>query len=263
MMKELLRNITRQDVYNVIVPIAICIIGWLLPLLKSGDGKFAKKWMCDSKKSDCDKYGKYFFVIILMGIPLSLVGILFLMCIAKIAITLFGIVLSINILGKLLSLINGILIVVVMLNLKLDPKQFVVIRLKRFQKAIGYFMCYIPFIYSIWIWGISIQVDSALFNGVMILLLFLFEIMPFIFFDNTKKFEYAYVSLYFANGSEGIYLTDCVKQKGNWIIAKDLTDSCEIRYRREDLVKVKYFNIKNLTGGLNEISEKKSTETSL
>lgn len=241
-MKEITENITRQDVYSVVIPIVICVISWLLPLLKNADGKFTKKWMCSANKSDWDKYARYFLVVVSLGIAIYFFGAVALACINQLLIILLEIEIPLENLKTVLSIILIISYLIIMIRLKFDSEKIKIARNIKAKKIITYFMYYAPFACSIWMYGFSMLLSSKVLNGLMLLLLFACEVLAFVFLDSTKKFEYTNVVLYFSSGKEETYSTKYVRQKGNWIIAKDLEALCEVRYRREDLVQVKYFN---------------------
>ena len=55
----------RQDIYYVIIPLAIPIIAWLLPLLQNN---FTRKWKRHKNKSACELYEIYLLTILPLGI---------------------------------------------------------------------------------------------------------------------------------------------------------------------------------------------------
>ena len=242
MMKEITENITRQDVYSVVIPIVICVISWLLPLIKNTDGKFTKKWMCSFSKSDWEKYARYYLGVVSLGALFIFLCAVMLACINQLLISFLEVEIPLEILKIVLSIILIIGYLTIMIQIKYDSEKIKIVKDIKAKKIIAYFMYYVPFVCSIWVYGFSMHFSSKILNGLMFLLLFACEILSFGLLDSTKKLEYTYVILYLSNGKEEIYSTKCVKQKGNWIIAKDLEALCEVRYRREDLVQVKYFN---------------------
>ncbi|MEZ3487326.1 MAG: hypothetical protein K1W22_12260 [Lachnospiraceae bacterium] len=136
--------------------------------------------------------------------------------------------------------IYAVLLIICTFVINWDNKKYRV-KIKRYSEKVNKAMWYLPYLCSMLI-GFSVICKIRWIAITGAFLVFTCEILSFFLFDNVKRYEYSYVVLYFDNGSEMIYRTEDVKQKGNWIIAIDIQKSYEMRYRKKDLVKVKYFN---------------------
>lgn len=60
-------NFTRDDIYNIIVPIGIVILGWITQYLASQFGR-EKQWRNVREKSSADSFFDYFLIMYVFGI---------------------------------------------------------------------------------------------------------------------------------------------------------------------------------------------------
>lgn len=242
-MNNILECITRQDIYNIAVPVCICIAGWLLPLLRNNEPSFARKWMRKKERSDRDSYGYFFFIVIMFGLLFQVVGILTIFAVSYLMGQL-SIKMSHESMKIILSAICGVCICAQMFSFHIDFEKIELRILKKIKKQILLFLYYAPFVSGTWLWCFSPHIANPIPNVAMCIVIFACEIISFFVLDGNNTHKYLCMKLYFNDGSEVAYPTGCVKQCGNWIVAEELSTSREVRYRREDLVKVEYFNIK-------------------
>ncbi|MEI1255986.1 hypothetical protein V8Q34_14680 [Blautia sp. JLR.GB0024] len=241
-MNDILGSITRQDIYNIAVPVLICVIGWLLPLIRNNEPRFVKRWMCKKEKSNRERYGYFFFGVIVIGMIFHVIGILIVFSV-NLILGQFSILIPTEYVKVILSVICGICILVFMLSVQMDTKKIEFQMLNKFAKPVVIFLYYTPFVCSIWLWCLASHISSPVLNIIIYVVIITCEIMQFIVFDDNKTYKYLWMKMHFNDGSEKVFQVECVKQRGNWIVAEDLIHSSEVRYRREDLVKVEYFNI--------------------
>lgn len=244
-MQEIIKNITRQDIYNIVTPIAVCVLGWIFSFGKNLKDKSKEKWMCSSK-SNTYAYQIFIFKCILIGIPFAGLGL-----------TVIGIIVTFaselllhtevpeEYVFKILALWMGVIGISLIKKYKYFCKKIKLRKNIKHKKLTTNFLYYTPCIISIcaWILG-SYGSNIRIINVALAILMIFCEGIAYFSIDDTEKFYYTYAILYFSDGSKRKFRTDCLKQKGSWIIAHNLENTYEIRYRRENLVKVKYFNTK-------------------
>lgn len=241
-MNSILENITRQDIYNIAVPVCICVLGGLLPLVKNNELRFARKWIQKKEKSDRDTYKYFLLVVIMAGMLFRVVGAL-LVYMVSLLLEQLSIKISIENMKIILSVICGACICVQSFNFRVDLEKIELRIMERCKKPILLFLYYAPFVCSVWIWCFSPHISNPIPNAIVCAMIFACEIIPFLVLNGENAYKYSCMKMYFNDGSEVAYLTECVKQQGNWIVAEDLLRSIEVRYRRDDLVKVEYFNV--------------------
>lgn len=243
-MNDVLGSITRQDIYNIAVPVFICVIGWILPLVRNNEPRFVKRWMLKKEKSNRERYGYFFFGVIVLGMIFQVIGILLVFSV-NLLLGQLSIEIPSEYVKVILSVICGICILVFMFSIQMDTKKIEFQMLKKIAKPVVMFLYYTPFVCSIWVWCLSSHISNPVPNIIICVVIFTCEIMQFIVFDGNKTYKYRWMKMYFNDGSEKVFQVECVKQRGNWIVVEDLMNSSEARYRREDLVKVEYFNIRD------------------
>ena len=231
----------KQDIYYIVVPIAITVLGWLLPLLKSNESRFIGKWRRKSENAS-ELYGKYLLKLMLFGVIVFLCSALFLFALNWEIESVFGKGLTIENLQIVISLFSAVCNIVVMLLIKINLAQFKLLRMKNHKKWIAYFMYYSPWICSIWIWGVSMLVDTKIVNFIIMLIILACEIVSFVLLDSNRYDEYSDIELFFKDHSNLKCPVEYIDQKGGWIIIRDLDNMCESRYKEEELVSVKYSN---------------------
>lgn len=241
-MNEFIEQITREDVYHVVTPLIVCILSGVMPLITFITNKFAKNWRCEPKKSESDAYGNHFLWVIIIGIPFMLfVAILFGIANALLGM-MFGVGIPIETGQKMLPILCIIMYLCMLIKKVQLHEEYCLVRGGKMKKIFEIVLKYFPFLIGMWIWGFSIFIESSFIDGLVILGIILCEGLACSTMDTKKKYPYVSTRLVFADGSEAKYAIECVRQKGNWIIAEDTQNSCETRYRKEDLVKVIYFN---------------------
>lgn len=243
-MVEVMNVIGREDIYNIIIPIAIVIIGWVpggIKVFLDAD----RYWKCLKKTSAQNEYFKFFWGFYSAGL-----WIMILFCLFSVAIMIS--------LQKILSpdtIKNSYLVFSVLCHIALiyivrkslrDGKEFAYKKSYKFKPLMTWVLTWSPIITSILIWDVLWKWNFRILSFMTVILCLIVELLAFALLDDKSTMEFDYATFYL---NDDIVIsdadTDISYQKGNWIIAKYKDSEKEIRFRRKDVKRIYYSNQKD------------------
>lgn len=229
-----------DNVYGIIGSLAVTILGWLLPFLwGNSETRLLRKWMC-KKRSDASGYVRELLFIVFIGVGLMIIGLLLVEWLENELIEACNFVMPQIMKNIFASSLSTICLILMMITCA-KREQKCLIRGRKFEKVIRFFMNYAPFVSVLFLCDIAIYLNNFILDFALMSIIWISEICAYIFLDNKNKAEYKYAHLGFNDGSQVVCLTDNISQRGNWIIAK--VEEKEIRHRQDQLKMVKYYNV--------------------
>lgn len=237
-----MKTIFTEDIYNIVVSIAVPVIVPLLSglfnYLKSHKYSEDRFWKCKKKKSSLDSYINYCIGWCLSGIVVLIFYILITLVLVSYKVEMdekyleaFYVVLFVTIYFYFTMTVNG-------RNEIIQLK-----RLKRFEKQTAFILCKLPIIISGIIWVYLPFNNSNIISIAITIVMVALEIASFVLLDNKNEFEYSFARFYLSNGLKiNKIKTNLIVNKGNWIIVKDDKLKKEIRFRRKDVERIEYFS---------------------
>jgi len=228
-----------DNVYGIIGSLAVTILGWLLPFLwGNSETRLLRKWMC-KKRSDASRYVKELLLIVFIGVGLVVIGLLLIGILDKELIENYNFVMPQIMKNIFASSLSTVCLILMMITVaKREPK--CLIRGKKNEKMLRFFLNYAPFFSVLFLCNIAIYLNNFILDFVLMSIIWICEICAYIFLDSKNKAEYKYAHLSFNDGSQVVCLTENISQRGNWIIAK--VEESEIRNRQDELKNVRFYN---------------------
>lgn len=255
----------REDIYNIVVPIAISIIGTLGTYFFHNITE-TKQWKIKRRKSPSDKGIEYLVRVIVLGFLFLLFSVL----VVEYIRSSIGIPLLVGIgIGIVLYIGLFIFLYIVMKRTSIDDKEIFVKDMAEYKKEKSIrLLRQIPIILSGLFWGSTIQwMDFvSVITGFIGKTVFQFisNILSYIPIATAIAWiVYYYICMKFLKG-EGEFLYDRVKfafydnsildnikvedvsQNRSWIIAKN-QENMEYRFKVKDIKTIEYSNFENPT----------------
>ena len=255
----------REDIYNIVVPIAIAIIGTLGTYFFHNINE-TKQWKIKRRKSPRDKGIEYLVRVIVLGFLFLVFSVLVVVYIRS----SIGIPLLVGIgIGIVLYIGLFIFLYIVMKRTSIDDKEIFVKDMAEYKKEKSIrLLRQIPIILSGLFWGSTIQwMDFvSVITGFIGKTVFQFisNILSYIPIATAIAWiVYYYICMKFLKG-EGEFLYDRVKfafydnsildnikvedvsQNRSWIIAKN-QENMEYRFKVKDIKTIEYSNFENQT----------------
>lgn len=228
---------------HIVISIIAMSITAIISILNWISSALSNKWMRKREKSDYDKYSEFLFKIVFVGFYVLFIWLFLVLGLQWCMGSLFDIEMSTEVLLYSFSIFCCIFIFI-----KRKSYMYILdisIANKKMDKAIWRkFMYWVPYFCSIGIWGFLYIFKCKWINFLTMMLIIICEIMASVLYDNTRKFKYKYSVLWFKDDHIENCMTENVKQKGDWIIITDDSGKYETKYRKEDLIRVKYSNEK-------------------
>lgn len=236
-MEQISKLIIRDDVYNILVPIMIAMIAGIFQVVNER-AKKEKQWKVLREKSAVERYNKYFLFMILSGILFVFLYIVSIYLIEKIIGVSLGeifIKVSYPIYTTLVYIYIGSVLV----------KNDIVFRKKyKYKKQFTFILSKVPIFFSWLIWTFILYETIVYITKISIVFITLYEVFYMIVLDNKNNYRYRYATFYFYNDRmiENIYIHN-IFQKGNWIVAKEVGEIKEYRFRIKDVERIEYTNL--------------------
>ena len=255
----------REDIYNIVVPIAIAIIGTLGTYFFHNINE-TKQWKIKRRKSPRDKGIEYLVRVIVLGFLFLVFSVL----VVEYIRSSIGLPLLVGIgIGIVLYIGLFIFLYIVMKRTSIDDKEIFVKDMAEYKKEKSIrLLRQIPIILSGLFWGSTIQwMDFvSVITGFIGKTVFQFisNILSYIPIATAIAWiVYYYICMKFLKG-EGEFLYDRVKfafydnsildnikvedvsQNRSWIIAKN-QENMEYRFKVKDIKTIKYSNFENQT----------------
>lgn len=233
-MNEFLQMLSKEDVYKIIIPIVLLLLGEFFSYIRKGLS-YEKQWRYGGEMSVCIRYRNYFLKMVIIEIPIFITYCAFVVIIAM--LPQFRVTeLFVTISYPIFNTIAYIIIFLIPSKIKLDYRINI-----RNEKRTTCIMAKIPIIISWLMWTSSILDFAEILWTICTMAIFIHEIVFLYILDDKRVYKYDCASFYFYK-SESVkdIKTSNIIQKGNWIIAKGLDDNCEYRFRVRDIERIEY-----------------------
>lgn len=232
--------LNREDIYYIIVPLAVVLIGWLLQYFKGS--RVEKQWKYVSEKSACDKYIYYCVRVFILGMLATIIYVTVLCTV----VVLF--VVKLNELVIKVGYVICISVTYIFLAKSMPESNIIFRKFKKKkkyknEKRIKGIINKLPLALA-WIIWICIFFGDAFIMKIVIVFTVIFEIVAMIIIDDARTFQFQYATFYFygdEDDNEIEHIETCnIFQKGAWIIAKDGENDVEHRFRIKDIKHIEY-----------------------
>lgn len=234
-------NVTREDIYYIIVPLGVVMIGWLIQFIMERIAK-EKQWKHTKEKSQLDSFMLYYIWTILCG------GVFFILFFA--VTFYYEILFGHKILPIFIKSCYTIFSILFHVIYFFKVKRKIYFKKKyKHEKLLALIMKKTPIIFSCGIWSFILFDEISIINSFVFCLIILFEFIIFNVLDSNSSSKYQYATFYFYGGNivEDIVISN-ISQKGNWVIAGNKNSSTENRFRIKDVERVEYKNYCNSKG---------------
>lgn len=232
----------REDIYYIVIPIIIALLGWFHSFAKETQKVFICKWRNIFKEDSCKWYSKYSIKIILYGSILRLLVYAFLTNVDILLVSCLDVKIDTKLLIKGDTVLCLILLAVLVFVCKFEPEKFKFKKKRKHEKCIIYYLHYMPLVFCLWLWGISSLFENKIISFIVVVSQILCGMIALIMLDDKKEYKYEWSSMHFKNGCKITVPTGCINQIGSWLIISDTSNSREVRCKQEELQHVTFFN---------------------
>ena len=228
-------NITREDIYNIIVPLGVVMVGRLIQFIMEHVAK-EKQWKHMKEKSPLDSFMLYYiWTILLGGVFLILFYILFLY---------YEIFLGFKFSPIFIKICYTILSILYHVYFFIKVERKITFKKKyKHKELLALIMKTAPILFSCGIWSFILFDAISIIRAFIFCFILVFEFIIFAVLDSNSSSKYQYATFYFYGGNivYDIVISN-ISQKGNWVIARNKNSSEEYRFRIKDIERVEYKN---------------------
>lgn len=232
--------LSREDIYYIIVPLTVVVIGWLLQYFKGN--RVEKQWKYVSEKSACDRYFYYCIRVFILGMLMTIIYVALLCTVVMLFVVkpnemVIKVTYSILISGAYIFFAKYAEEINIVFRKFKGKEKY------KNEKKIANIMNTLPHALAWAIWLGMICGYPLYISRILLVLTVVLEIISMIIIDDERSFKFEYATFYFYAGKS----IECIEtrnifQKGDWIIAKDEEEDVEHRFRIKDIKRIEYFN---------------------
>lgn len=234
-MKNIFDLITRDDIYNILIPVGISFLGFIYQRVsKLFDQE--KQWRHLGEKSSRDEMFDYFIWMLFIGIIVLVIYFLGALCV--------GIIFSINEFNAIaIKITYTIFSLFMYISFFLNHQKKKVTFKKKYknEKVYADIIIKMPIVISGIMWSFVFWNGIESIWRLAEIIAIGFGLAILIFLDDNRDFKYKQVTFYFYGGKILRNLdVNSIRQEKNWVIVKTKDSNVEYRFRIKDMETIEY-----------------------
>lgn len=235
-MNDFMKLITSEDVYYIVVPIVVAILGVVGNYLMSFF-VHEKQWKLLRERASADRYFTHFLKSFFVGIVSYIIAIMIILFI----VFVFGFEMSenaIKIIGIVCCIVFHVLLIVIK---NVDDGIIVFKKIYKKEELLRNVMFKIPYLYSLLFWLSILCGFSMIVMRIFVVVQIFYEVFVCIILEGNAKFIYKHADFYLCNGEKIADISvENIKCERSWIIATNIKLNIQYRFRVRDLARVEY-----------------------
>lgn len=235
-MIDFMKLFTSEDVYYIVVPIVVAILGvvgnYLMSFLVH-----EKQWKLLRERASADRYFTHFIKSFFVGIVSYIIAIMLIFYIAFV----FGSEISEKAI-KIICIVCCIVFHALLIAIK-DVDDGIIVFKKTYKKEalLRNVIFRIPYLYSLLFWISILCGFSIIAIRILVVVQIFYEVFICIILEGNAKFIYKHADFYLCNGEKIADISvENIKCERSWIIVTNEKINRQYRFRVRDLARVEY-----------------------